>query len=76
MKSIVSFFVRFAVIVGVLAAAAYWLSYFFAATGKRFCFLFGNALPDDSELPKKEEEPAPSCGCEDAVCAVDMCMPF
>ena len=81
MKKMVGFFVKLSVVIAVLAAAAYWLSYFLAATGKKFCFMFGNSLPDDTE-PAAENpasapaQPAAPCSGADAVCAVDMCMPY
>ena len=73
MKGFISFMLKFIAVMAVLAAAAYWLNYFLAAAGKKIC------LKDlMSKKALKEEVPASesSCSCNDAVCAVDMCMPY
>ena len=74
MKNFISFMVKFIAVMAVIAAAAYWLSYFLAASGKKLTFSVKDILPKKkADVPVEQ---APSCSCNDAVCAVDMCMPY
>lgn len=81
MKNFVIFMVKFITVLTVLAAIGYWLNYFLKATGKaELCVkaikkLFSNKETADISAPT-ESTPQSSCNCNDAVCAVDMCMPY
>ena len=80
MKKFFSFFMKFIAVMSVLAAIAYWVYYFLSATGHRTCMMFKSNFTDDETPPIDAHEsaaPAPStCEHGDAVCAVDMCMPY
>lgn len=74
MKGFISFTLKFLAVMAVVAAVAYWLNYFLAAAGKKICLkdiLPKKALKEDAEAPASG-----ACSCNDAVCAVDMCMPY
>jgi len=77
MKGFISFMLKFIAVVAILAAALYWLNYFLAAMGKKnFCI---KELLPKKELKEKavqQSETPASCNCNDAICAVDMCMPY
>lgn len=49
MKRLIYVIVGIAAAVSAIAAIAYWLSYFFAASGKKFCFVWGNGVPSKIE---------------------------
>ena len=72
MKNFISFIFKFIAIAVAIAAAAYWLNHFLTASGKKE--LLKNKLP--SAEKDISEDNTPSCSCNDAVCAVDMCMPY
>ncbi len=75
MKGFISFTLKFLAVMAVVAAVAYWLNYFLAAAGKKICLK--DILPKKEADEKVIEAPtSASCGCNDAVCAVDMCMPY
>ena len=74
MKNFLSFMLRAIAVLAAVAAVAYWLSYFITAAGKKQELFSAFAKKSDPE-PEPENNSAPrSCG--DAVCAVDMCMPY
>ena len=81
MKNFISFMIKFITIVTVLAAFAYWINYFLKASGK-----FELLVKSVKKVFSKKQEPEimepislptqNTCNCNDAVCAVDMCMPY
>ena len=79
MKKFFSFFFKLIAVMSVLAAIAYWVYHFLSVTGNRTCMMFKSNFTDD-ETPQADAEKsdAPEFACEDgdAVCAVDMCMPY
>lgn len=74
MKGFISFTLKFLAVMAVIAAVVYWLNYFLAAAGKKICLT--DILPKKKSDEDAEVTVAASCGCNDAVCAVDMCMPY
>lgn len=74
MKGFISFTLKFLAVMAVVAAVAYWLNYFLAAAGKKICLK--NILPKKKSQEVEVSVATPACGCNDAVCAVDMCMPY
>lgn len=74
MKKMISFILKFVAIMSFLCAIGYWLAYFFSATQRKCCMVMKSDF--DDEFDSNEETDEQSCGCNDAVCAVDMCMPY
>ena len=80
MKKFITLMVAFVAFAAVVATIAYWMSYFMAAKGEKLHFSVKDILPkkkdSTSEEPQPSSDDAPSCSCNNAVCAVDMCMPY
>lgn len=78
MKKFISFILKFAAVMSFLCAIGYWLAYFFSATERKSYMVMNSDFDNNPILEEEtEEQDAPkSCGCNDAVCAVDMCMPY
>lgn len=79
MKKFFSFFFGFVAIVSLVAAVAYWVYHFLSAANRCPRIMFqSNFTDDDAPSPDTAEvkEACTSCDAGDAVCAVDMCMPY
>ncbi len=74
MKGFISFTLKFLAVMAVVAAVAYWLNYFLTAAGKKVCLK--DILPKKKATEETETPITTACSCNDAVCAVDMCMPY
>lgn len=61
MKRLISIIIGVVVALSAVAAISYWLAYFFAASGKKFCFFWGNTIPSKIESAARQagvcEEP-------------------
>ena len=81
MKNFISFMIKFITLCTVLAAFAYWINYFLKASGK--AELLAEAARKIFQKKQSAEAIEPiaipsqsTCNCNNAVCAVDMCMPY
>jgi|LSQX01.1.fsa_nt_gb hypothetical protein len=62
MKRFIGIIIWIVVALSAVAALSYWLAYFFAASGKKFCFFWGNTIPSKIESAARQ-----TGACEDAV---------
>ncbi|MEG2377954.1 MAG: hypothetical protein RSC43_06325 [Clostridia bacterium] len=75
MSKVAMFLLKFLLVMSAIGAALYWFSYFLAATGQRLSFSCGR-IPAKPAQADDEAASEVSSPCGDAVCAIDMCMPF